>query len=139
MRFKGNPVVLSVMVLAVGGVVACSGTPAELESRVAPITRDFSENYQEIYRRVSRTATRCWGSARTPYSSLDVDSQLYSELGFGEVAFSQSNMGARTYFVTARVERRDEGSRLILHSGNTLASQRHAATFLRWSDGDEAC
>ncbi|MGL3107123.1 hypothetical protein [Bradyrhizobium sp. BR 1432] len=61
-----------------------TGTP-DLEAKAAPIVQTYSENYQEIYRRVSTTAKRCFAGNVGAYASFAVDSELYSELGYGEL------------------------------------------------------
>ena len=47
-------------------LVGCSSTPADVEGKTKPIVQTYRENYQEIYRRVSSTAKRCFaGNAST--------------------------------------------------------------------------
>lgn len=120
-------------------VAACSSTPGDLEQSTPPMVREYPENYQEIYRRVSMPATRCWSSSLNAYATLEVDRELYSDLGFGEVSLSLRNMGTRNYYVSARVEAVGDSSRLTVHSGNTLASASHALQLIRWADGDDTC
>jgi hypothetical protein len=57
---------------------ACSSTPADLEAKAPPIVQTYTENYQEIYRRVSTTAKRCFAGNVGAYASFAVDSELYS-------------------------------------------------------------
>jgi hypothetical protein len=118
------------LVAALGG---CSTTPADLEAKAVPIIQTYSENYQEIYRRVSTTAKRCFAGNVGAYASFAVDSELYSELGYGELTLSLINMGTRNYYLSIRVEKQPAGSKLTVRSGNTLASERYKSLVLGWA------
>jgi hypothetical protein len=118
---------------------ACSSTPADLEAKAPPIVQTYTENYQEIYRRVSTTAKRCFAGNVGAYASFAVDSELYSELGYGELTLSLINMGTRNYYLSVRVEKQPAGSKLTARSGNTLASERYKSLVLGWAAGDQNC
>ncbi|WFU84382.1 hypothetical protein QA645_17060 [Bradyrhizobium sp. CIAT3101] len=127
-------------VLAVASILSgCSSTPADLEAKAAPVVKTYRENYQEIYRRVSTTAKRCFAGNVGAYASFAVDSDLYSELGYGETTLSMINMGARNYYLSVRVEKDPTGSKLTVRSGNTMASDRYKGLILSWADGDQNC
>jgi hypothetical protein len=134
MRNLGIVAVCATLLLA-----GCSSTPAELEAKAAPIVQTYPENYQEIYRRVSTTAKRCFAGNVGAYASFAVDSELYSELGYGELTLSLINMGTRNYYVSARVDKQPAGSKLTVRSGNTLASERYKTLLLAWAGGDQNC
>ncbi|MCP3409231.1 hypothetical protein [Bradyrhizobium sp. CCGB01] len=118
---------------------ACSSTPADLEAKAAPIVQTYPENYQEIYRRVSTTAKRCFAGNVGAYASFAVDSELYSELGYGEMTLSLINLGTRNYYLSVRVDKQPAGSKLTVRSGNTLASDRYKTLILGWAGGDQNC
>lgn len=120
-------------------VAACSSTPADLEAKAPPIVQTYSENYQEIYRRVSTTAKRCFAANVGAYASFAVDSELYSELGYGELTLSLINLGTRNYYLSVRVDKQPKGSKLTVRSGNTLASERYKTLILGWAGGDQNC
>jgi hypothetical protein len=122
--------------LSLGG---CSSTPADLEAKTAPVVTSYSDNYQEIYRRVSTTAKRCFAGNIGAHASMAVDADLYSDLGYGEINTSLINWGTRNYYWTARIERNGTGSKMILRSGNTLASERTTGTVLGWANGGSDC
>ncbi|MBR1362910.1 hypothetical protein [Bradyrhizobium ottawaense] len=126
----------SVCALSLG---ACSSTPADLEAKTAPVVQTYSENYQEIYRRVSTTAKRCFAGNVGAYASFAVDSELYSELGYGETTLSLINLGTRNYYLSVRIEKQPAGSKLTVRSGNTLASERYKTLILGWAGGDQNC
>lgn len=120
------------------GVAACSTTPANLEAKTQPTSRAFIENYQEIYRRVFNTATRCVAGNVGSTSSFEVDGQLYSELGFGEVMHSTVTLG-RNYIWKVKIERKGDGSLMTVNAGNTLVNDTWIAKLFRWAGGDETC
>lgn len=128
--------------LAVAGALlsGCSTTPENLADKTEPIVRSYSANYQEIYRRVSSTAKRCISGNAGPYTSLAVDADLYSELGYGDVQVSMINYGVRNYYWTAKIELAGaNASRLTLRSGNSLGADRAAQAVLTWADGGTDC
>ena len=129
-----------VLITAIGGVLAaCSSTPADLEAKAPPIVETYSENYQEIYRRVSSTAKRCLAGNVNAYASMAVDSELYSELGYAEISLSLINVGTRNYYWTAKIEKVDRSARMTVRAGNTLAKDNLIESALRWARGDTNC
>jgi hypothetical protein len=129
-------VVVPIMAMLVS---ACSSTPADLEQKAEPVTRSFAESYQEIYRRVSGPARRCFAGNVGAYASFAVDSDLYSDLGHGEITLSLINWGTRNYYMSTKIERADSGSTLTVRAGNTLAAGNAIENVLRWAGGDSAC
>lgn len=126
--------------IAVSGILAgCSSTPADLEAKTAPSVQVYPENYQEIYRRVSSTAKRCFAGNVGAYASFAVDSELYSELGYGETTLSLINYGTRNYYLSVRVEKQPQGSRMTVRSGNTLAAARYKSLVSAWAGGNQDC
>ncbi|MET3925548.1 hypothetical protein [Devosia sp. 2618] len=136
MKFRRVGTLLSVLVLA-----ACSATAGKLEqsSSTKVETRGYSENYQEIYRRVFTAANACAGGSLNAYASMSVDGQLYSELGFGEVTLSMSNLGMKNFYWKAKVEQAGKGSSMTVHSGNTINNSMWLNNVIRWASGDAKC
>lgn len=124
---------------AVVMVASCSSTPADLKAKTIAGTVYYTENYQEIYRRVYSVSTRCKAGNISAYGSMEVDAQLYNELGYGELTLSLSNLGTRNYYWTAKIERDGEGSKMTVNSGNTLAASKLKQDAFRWAKGDEKC
>jgi len=62
----------------------CSSTPGDLEKSTSAVrdSKNYTENYQEVYRRFVGTARRCSTSTGS-HVSFEVDADLYSELGYG--------------------------------------------------------
>ena len=123
-------------VLALGG---CSSTPNDLEAKADSRSQTYSENYQEIYRRVAGTAKRCMASPMGKYAAMAVDTEIYSELGRGEVTVSLINYGVRNYYMSAKVERLDpKQSKLTVSAGNALGAGRMTNLVFEWASSDKA-
>ncbi len=120
-------------------VSSCSTTPDDLEKSTSAVrdAKHYSENYQEVYRRLSSTARRCQSTAGS--AAFTVDAQLYNELGYGEITMSMVSIYPRNYYWKAKVEKDGAGSRVSVVSGNTLAQGRTLADVIRWADGDGSC
>src|SRR3569623_578104 len=116
-----------------------SSTPQDLETKSAPTDRTYTENYQEIFRRVSTTAKRCEAGNMNAVSSMAVDAQRYPDLGYGEISRSLIDMGARNYYWTAKIEKVGTGAKMTLRAGNTINNQTMIDNDLRWADGDQNC
>ena len=129
-------VVVSLFFLA-----SCVTSTEKLEKSSSTLTaeRTYSENYQEIYRRVSGEAKRCMAVNMLLYSSMEVDAELYTELGFGEVTWSLINIGVRNYFMKVKIEKMGTGSKLTIASGNTLNKQGVINRVLLWAGGGKDC
>lgn len=126
------------IVLAGFALAGCSTTPTDLEQKTAPTVLEFKENYQEIYRRVAKQATRCLKVDVGDGGSFEVDTELYNELGYGEVTYSLGSL-SRNYYMSAKIEKVGEGSRLTVHTGNQLASARVRDQVIDWANGSTAC
>lgn len=121
-------------------LAGCSTSSGDLEASksAARSEKNYSENYQAVYRRLADTARRCQSTAGT--AAFTVDAQLYNELGFGEITLSLvSALYPRNYYWKAKVEKAGSGSRLSVVSGNTLAQERTLADVIRWASGDQKC
>lgn len=138
-RFKplvGAAAVASASLLLIG----CSSTPAELEGKATPIVQTYPENYQEIYRRVSTAAKQCVTQSMSVYSHMRISSELYSDLGYGEIsASSQSALGSSAVYWSARIDREGKTSKLTLRSPNTVTPEQSSEPVLRWAKGDTNC
>lgn len=86
MDLKGYRFIGAALISA--ALASCSSTPAQLEQKAEPTVRSFTENYQEIYRRVSSSARRCMAGNINAYASYAVDTDLFPDLGYGETTFS---------------------------------------------------
>ncbi|SCX00819.1 hypothetical protein DSM25558_0183 [Agrobacterium sp. DSM 25558] len=119
----------------------CSTSTADLEKKTAATaqTLTYSENYQEIYRRVYTASSRCVAGNINAYASMNVDAQLYNELGYGEITGSLVNVGVRNYYWKAKIERAGQGSKMTINSGNTLGANATMKKVLSWASGDQSC
>lgn len=134
-----KPVVAGCISTAALFVVACSTTPQNLQSKTPQQTFDYTENYQEIYRRVSSQARICQAGTIAASASNEVDAQLYPDLGFGEVSSSLSNYGVRNYYWTAKIEKAGTGSRMIINSMTSLGPTTAAGRLDGWATGATGC
>lgn len=122
-------------------VAGCSSTSADLEKKTAATAKvqTFTDNYQEIYRRILTTAKNCQAGNVSAYASYDVEGQLYNELGYGEITLSLTNLGAKNYFWKAKVEKQDAGAKLTVNAGNTLNAGQQSNNVLKWAAGETGC
>lgn len=120
-------------------LAGCSSTPANLEAKSAPTIQTYTENYQEIFRRVSMTAKRCYTSNVGAYASTTADTQLYPDLGYGEITVSLINWGTRNYYMTAKIEKDGTGAKMTVRAGNSLAAPRYVEYALKWAGGATDC
>jgi hypothetical protein len=114
-------------------LAGCSSTPADLEAKSTATSQTYTEDYQEIYRRVSITAKRCFAQKVGLYASFAVDSVLSSELGYGQLTLSHINSGRQNYYISVRIEKQAAGSKLTMISDDTSASGRYKDLVLEWA------
>lgn len=122
---------------------SCSTTTTDLEraGSTKQAVFQYSENYQEIYRRIVGPAKNCL-EGRMTFSlnaSVNIDAQLYSELGFGEISSSLLNIGIRNYYWKAKVERNGSGTKLTVFAGNTVRNQHLIDIVKNWADNNPSC
>ncbi|MGZ2429566.1 hypothetical protein [Rhizobium redzepovicii] len=123
-------------------LAGCSTSTQDLESKPSTTVSTFSypDNYQLIFKRVSDEAKRCGiGNLLLSQASLQVDSQLYNELGYGEVSQSMINVGVRNFYWKAKIERAGVGSKMTVYSGNTLNNGAAIKRVSAWADGNHGC
>lgn len=127
--------------VTVAALVGCSSTPEELDksTSAARTTKKYSENYQEVYRRLVRTARLCSGGPAGKRTAFQLATDLYSDLGYGELSLSLYNYGTHNFYWKAKIEKDGTGSKLTVVSGNTLAQNSQLNSIVRWADGGEGC
>lgn len=126
--------------LMVALLAACSSTPEALEkdTKAASSSKSYSQNYQEIYRRVYGVASRCMVASNSS-TQFAVDAQLYTELGFGEITQSLVTPYGRNYYLKVKIEKAGSGSRMTVQSGNTLMQGATLRKVFAWADGGTSC
>ncbi|NSX96159.1 hypothetical protein [Agrobacterium vitis] len=131
---------VSTILVAMLSLSACSSSPDALDKSANAVRQEktYADNYQEVYRRLANTARRCM-SATGSYTSFQVDADIYSELGYAELAYSLQSLGSRNYYWKAKIEKSGTGSKIGVISGNTLAQGRTLRDVIRWADGDPKC
>lgn len=121
-------------------LVGCSTNPSDLQSKTEPFTKIYPENYQEIFRRISSQAKICTASVTGfTTAAASVDSQLYPDLGYGEISISMDNWSVKNYYWTAKIEKDGQGSRVIMNAGNSLAAGDYLRRAQAWAGGSTNC
>jgi len=124
-------------------LAGCMSSPEQLEQRADTHTLevDIKRNYQIAYRDLSKTARRCLAGLNFLATTHIVDSELYSELGYGEVVHRLNNWGVASYYWKAEIRKTGaRSSRLIVWSGGaTLHKEGNADSVARWAQGDARC
>jgi hypothetical protein len=130
----------AILIGALAALAGCSTSSQALEDSksAARTEKNFSENYQEVFRRLTDTAKRCQSTAGA--AAFTVDAQLYNELGYGEISMSMvSALYPRNYYWKAKVAKTGSGSKVSVVSGNTLAQSSMANLVIRWAEGGTNC
>ncbi|MBY3386431.1 hypothetical protein [Rhizobium laguerreae] len=131
------------LILLMFALSSCSTTTDDLErsGSTRQAVFQYSENYQEIYRRIVGPAKNCLEGHLTfsLNASVNIDAQLYSELGFGEISSSLLNVGIRNYNWKAKVERNGDGTKLTVYAGNTVRNQHLIDIVKNWADNNPSC
>lgn len=127
--------------LTLSALVGCSSTPEALEKSTSAVRQEktYNENYQEVYRRLVRTARLCSGGPSGKYTAFQLATDLYPDLGYGEVSLSLYNLGTHNFYWKAKVEIEGAGTKLSVVSGNTLAQGSQLRSVVRWADGGTSC
>lgn len=127
-----------VTLIALGGCAA--GSVSEIRSNAAR-RHEFAlpANYQEVYRNIATVARNCWvgGFLLSPQAQRNVDADLFSDLGRGEVTIWMSNIG-RNVYAHADIERADGGSRVTVYtyfsSWDSIGPRME-----KWAKGEADC
>ncbi|MDA4848020.1 hypothetical protein [Hoeflea poritis] len=135
--FSSVPAIVGLCALVLSGCVSSSQDLVESSSNKRTFT--VSQNYQQVYRNISKTASQCLtrGIVLSSQASWDVDAQLYSELGYGEIDFYLNNVG-KDFYATAKVERQGSGTKVTVVSRERF-KDRFSDSFQRWAKGSTAC
>jgi hypothetical protein len=104
-----------------------------------PTVEAHAEDYQEIYKRVSTTATRCFAAKAGLYVSSSVETNVFPDLGYGQVTLSTVGRGTKNYYLSVRIEKEPTGSKLTMISDDTVASRRYRELVTMWATGDQTC
>lgn len=123
-------------ILAAVSLMACSTTTADLRSSGSTEVLEIPANYQEVYRRVNGTVGCTDGAWAGAFASFQVDRQLYTELGYGEISLRLSNVGVNNYYMTSKITRINAGTtQFEITTGNSLASDRDRQSIIDAATG----
>lgn len=130
--------------LAVSAILLCGCvTQSEIVSSRPQAQFMLSENYQAVYARLLRAMNRCMavGFTLVPGSgTLQVDGQLYPDLGYGEIGTRMQGMIRVTYHHIL-VKRSPSGTEVVLTVENMTAGgkAKDTARLERWARGSTTC
>lgn len=131
--------------LLVGGCLllqACaSSSVGELRDSAANEHRFTTEqNYETVYRRVSRMARSCWdgGFMFSPQAQRTADADLFSETGTAEITIRMSNITNRVY-AHILIERAGENSTTVTVWNHYPTWNSYGEKVQSWADGSQDC
>lgn len=130
--------------MALGLSLAACAIQSQESFDAAPFTAEatVARNYQAVYADIVRGARLCWSSGpmvSAAPAAMDVDAQLYPDLGYGEVYHYASGTVFLPY-VLVRVER--SGNQTIVRTKTGPAANAEAVfsdRAIRWANGDVTC
>jgi hypothetical protein len=120
-------------------LAGCSATPQALEAGSDTASQSYAASYPEIYQRINSTARSCLTGHGTRAASIEVEADLHQERGFGEVRFVVAGAVSVNYFLSARIEKSGNGSRVSVKVNNPLIGERLSNMVFRWAGGDQNC
>jgi len=136
------------VVLAAISMILVAG--CELQSRESFDAQPFSasvtvsRNYQAAYADIVKGARKCWGDGPVFTGSvlpngMNIDAQLYPDLGYGEVYHYASGTVFLPY-VLVRIDRAGNGAKVSVKTGiQSGAKKLFGDPALRWATGDLSC
>jgi hypothetical protein len=128
---------LAVFLAVLGG---CSMTAESLQSNPDAESQTFPDSYEEISRRLTSMADRCYRQHITPGSSIDFEGEMHRDRGVADFRLVAGSLGvASNYFISARIEKIASGSRVTTKTNNSLISGRLSKIIFRWAGGDQDC
>ncbi|MGH1355336.1 MAG: hypothetical protein ACRBBS_09680 [Thalassovita sp.] len=127
----------------IAGVAACSlQSQSDFDSQPFELVQTVPRNYQAAYRNIVKAARECWGFGpivSVAPSSIELETELYPDLGYGEVYSFMSGTVFMPYALV-RVEKVAEGSKISVKTGPQAASERlYLSPPAKWAMGDMSC
>ncbi len=117
-------------------LVGCSTTTAALKESGTTTVVDIPANYQMVYRRINQTIGCTDGMWAGGFASFQVDRELYTELGIGEISLRMNNAGVNNYYSTSTITRTGpNSSRLEVTTGNSLGSRADMQAIVEAAQG----
>lgn len=141
MGIKAALPAMAIAVLVLGG---CAASPEGLKSRDVADSRTFSENYEEIFRRLMETGRQCYppGQDRInpTHGQIEYEGEIHRDRGFAEFRLVAGSYGIKmNYFVAARIEKSGSGSRVTIKVSNPLGAGPLSSRIYRWAGRDSSC
>jgi hypothetical protein len=125
----------------------CSISREGLDTHDDAESQQFSDNYEEIFRRLSVMGEKCYprgqdrGNAGNRLSgAIESEGELHKDRGSADFRLAVSSLSVRTnYFLSARIEKAGSGSRVTTKVNNPLLASGLSKILFRWAGGDQSC
>lgn len=112
------------LLIATALTAAACTSQAQMDEQPVQRVTHFSENYQKIYANLNKGARNCYEVA----SISDVDAQLFSELGYGEISAAVTGGFTHQPIMNAKISR--DGSGAVMEAKTAEARGREGT--LNW-------
>jgi hypothetical protein len=123
-------------------LIGCSSTIEDLENSEKAVrsSTNFNLNYQEVYSRIRRQSLQCNSGNASATATAEIDAELFSDLGYGEISYRINSMGANFFYWTARIEKTGSNASLLsIISANTIDNNASVKRLLAWANGVTGC
>lgn len=102
-----------------------------------------NENYQSVFKKIREQMEKCLETGIVlPLSpvSHEIDAQLYSDLGYGEISYYQKNL-SKIYYHFIKVQRKGEGADITINTAGRPKSinDKDIQMYARWISGSNKC
>lgn len=125
-----------IMVLLAGCAAQSVDEIKQKPSKVHVFSR--AANYQEIYRSIAQTARTCWAGTQLSPAQTLVDTDLYSELGKGEITMWMSHLGPSIYLHALIQKKADALTEVTVYTFYSTWDVM-GPKLERWADGSRDC
>lgn len=131
------------MVLVSTVLTGCAVSKQDLKQSPTTRTEYFDQNYQALYKTILDQMEECWATGLVMFLSpvrMEIKSQLYPDLGLGEISYYQSNIGDIHYHLV-EVRKKGDGSDLTVFTGHKLEhiNKRELEIYFAWARGSNSC
>ena len=139
---KYNFVLCSIISFSLVGCVSSH----DLDAKSSAPNKDgifIAENYQTVFARTSRMAKNCLPNGPagllSPVTDV-VESNLYNELGYGEIKNYQRNITIIPW-VNARINKSNNGTIVTVNTANMIdyAQNKTKNNIIDWAKGKNEC
>lgn len=125
------------------GLVAGCVSQGEISQRPAEISFNLDANYQAVYARTLSSMRKCLrpGTSFFPNpATVEVEAQLYPDLGYGEIIHGLTGLAPGAISAT-RIERKGAGAKVEIRTANQTARSADNTRLWQeyWAKGGTNC